>query len=1227
MCRKLIYLIPFVFVMVFAFVGTAQAALLLNSSFESWTGGPSYTSVPPLWFTHWELYPGLVPPVTGIWAWGTGNCDVNTTYKHSGNASIRFYGTNGGAGIYQGVLMSPGTSCTISAYAKDVGGAGAGNSGIDLIFFSGIPSEAVQDPPHILRVDKYVSDFNQPDAQGWRYGSLTVVAPAGTVFMKFEINSNVNSAAYDFLFDDVVGLPLPVTASNPYPDDKSAYDGINVTLTWDAGRYAATTNGHHVYFGSVLSDVNQGINNTDKDLRTPPNYPVTTSLTPGTTYYWRIDEVNNNPGAPAGSPWKGSVWRFTVKPLTAYNPSPPDGDILVDPNANLSWSKGMRAVTHKVYFDDVKANVTTRHGCDVNGFSRPDPNYIIGPPLTLGKTYYWAIDEVNVITWPGPVWSFTTWPDTPITDPNLAGWWKFDLDENSGGSKTFDSSGHNRHGTLHGSPAYATGIFDDAISLDGIDDWVRVGSVGISGRAPRTIAGWVKVNDTNIPAGGTIFGFAGNEGYRLFNISLSAAPAGTNYYTLNIYQQTWNIVPIDTEWHYFAATYTPDGNTIKLYNNGSEVNSIAYGLNTIDEVRMGESAVNANNYFPGIIDDVRIYNKVLTEAEIGRIMGSTSAYNPHPGDGATGVPRALTLLTWAPGLDANSVTKGKGHRVYFDLNEDNVINRSGCVVNGVSRTEPNYTLPTPPAPLNFDQTYYWRVDEVNKAGLDPCFWPGDVWKFTTSNYAVVENFNSYAGDGPLRGVWTATSSTGAVVSLQKGSDDATLVRDGNSMMYQYDNYNWFYSEAYANIADLPSKIGSNWKVGGVKALSLWFYGQAGNDANEQMYVALTGGGKTGVVTYGDNPDEDPNYVKDPKWHEWNIDLQDFVDDNSVDLANVSRITIGFGDGIDPGYSWGNSTVYFDNIRLYIPRCMPGTVPDSASGNCLIDYPDLLILRNNWLISDYNVIPVNPGDPNVDTTLIGWWRLDEGAGTTTTDSSINNNNGNLRGDPNSHPQWVAGYIGSGALDFNGVTDYVDCSNNVSLNEPNITGKITLAAWVDTNDCGNSQFNPYIAKGDHAYALQHRSANELEIAIYGAGTTWYLASTPVNSSFNGVWHHLAGTYNGSQIKLYVDGELNATTDYVGSIPSTPYNVNIGRSSEVITRFYDGLLDDVRIYSRALSQEEVAYLAGKTAKFTQPLYLLLTPKNPGINLFDDGKINFKDYAVLADEWLEEVLWPAVP
>jgi hypothetical protein len=167
-------------------------------------------------------------------------------------------------------------------------------------------------------------------------------------------------------------------------------------------------------------------------------------------------------------------------------------------------------------------------------------------------------------------------------------------------------------------------------------------------------------------------------------------------------------------------------------------------------------------------------------------------------------------------------------------------------------------------------------------------------------------------------------------------------------------------------------------------------------------------------------------------------------------------------------------------------------------------------------------------------------------------------------------WVTGHI-NGGLDFDGSNDYVNCGNNSSLN---ITSNITVAAWVKTRDCGDNEYNPYVTKGDHSYGLQHRHSNELEFFIYDGGT-WYPAKYSVNSSFNNVWHHLAGTYNGSQVKFYIDGVLKTTVNHAGSIASSTYNVELGRCAEDTARLYNGVLDSVRIYNRALSAAEITTL----------------------------------------------------
>ncbi|UCG50148.1 MAG: LamG domain-containing protein, partial [Phycisphaerales bacterium] len=121
-------------------------------------------------------------------------------------------------------------------------------------------------------------------------------------------------------------------------------------------------------------------------------------------------------------------------------------------------------------------------------------------------------------------------------------------------------------------------------------------------------------------------------------------------------------------------------------------------------------------------------------------------------------------------------------------------------------------------------------------------------------------------------------------------------------------------------------------------------------------------------------------------------------------------------------------------------------------------------------------------------------------------------------------------------------------------------------------------------------------------------------------DGEWHHLAATYDGVTIKGYGDGHLGTSE---ARALNTNDNVQMGKRDDNDNRF-PGLIDEVRIYSRVLSQEEIASLAGKTVTYTQDLYRLLTPPDPAIDMNSDGKIDFKDYSILADMWLDELLWP---
>jgi len=206
-------------------------------------------------------------------------------------------------------------------------------------------------------------------------------------------------------------------ASSPSPGDGAIHEDTWVTLSWRAGDFATS---HDVYLAENFDDVNDATNDSDTFRGNQgatffvagfPGFAYPEGLVPGTTYYWRIDEIN--PDDP-NSPWKGSVWSFSVPPKTAYNPDPVDGAESVGLNASLSWTPGFGAILHTVYLGedfDTVANATM-------GIPSGTTSYNPGP-LKAAKLYYWRVDEFDAVnTHKGDVWSFAT--EGAVGNPNPA---------------------------------------------------------------------------------------------------------------------------------------------------------------------------------------------------------------------------------------------------------------------------------------------------------------------------------------------------------------------------------------------------------------------------------------------------------------------------------------------------------------------------------------------------------------------------------------------------------------------------------------------------------------------------------------------------------------------------------------------------------------------------------------------------------------------------------------
>jgi hypothetical protein len=695
-------------------------------------------------------------------------------------------------------------------------------------------------------------------------------------------------------------------ARAPSPEDGALHMSNWVNLSWLPGDSAVS---HDVYVGESFDDVEAGTADTFRGNQTDafivigfPGFLYPDGLVEGTTYYWRIDEVN--PADP-NSPWTGDVWSFTVPSKRAYDPSPPDNAMYVVLNPTLTWTPGMGGALHHVYMGENLADVEAGAGDTYKG-----PTGTVGyeaGPLEKDKTYYWRVDEFDgVATNTGEVWSFRTIPEIPIGDPDLTGWWKMDEGH---GATAFDFSGHGNDGVFQGDAQWSAGYDGGAIDLGGSEN-VYAEAAQLSTGA-FTVAFWFRPAESlnaNDPRQDFIYWQAGSRPHFTFNRSgdgeIGFWPnVGGDFDGPVTTTRAWAA----GRWYHIAGTF--DGSSFNIYVNGVLESTVLHpGAHADASGMLIGARTNSRNYFTGEMDDVRLYSKALTEAEIGLAMrvDPLIAWNPSPDSGATPYIKDAIPLTWSPGEEAAQ------HDVYFGAARESVENADATDTTGAYRGRQNSTSYSPSEGLEWGGgPYYWRVDQINTDGTTT---NGRIWSFSVADYITVDDFESYDDIDPLPGeaganrifdVWMdgfGTTTNGALV----GNDfppyaEQTVVHEGaQSMIYRYDN-NMKTSEATLTLADR-----NDWTEEGVTKLLIWFRGLAANSP-ERMYVVLNGN----AVVY--HPEMDATQRGVWTWTEWVIDLKEFAD-QGVDLTNVSTITIGIGTSNTPA-AGGAGEMYFDDIRL------------------------------------------------------------------------------------------------------------------------------------------------------------------------------------------------------------------------------------------------------------------------------------------------------------------------
>ncbi len=613
--------------------------------------------------------------------------------------------------------------------------------------------------------------------------------------------------------DEVTVLALHPKAYAPTPTD-GAQDVGHPLLSWKPREGAVWRN---VYLGA---DRDLGPDRLVAPRVTATTYWHAPGLTPGVTYYWRVDEVD-----PDGTVHPGDVWSFLYLPLEAWQSRPTNGELYADPNATLTWRAGQNVLSHDVYLGTEEAAVAAGTSGAFKG-TQMTTTFKAGL-LTSETTYYWRIDEVapDGTKVKGNVWRFKTLLPIAVADPNLVAWWS--LNEGAG-TRAIDWSGHGHNGDFVGTPRRVQGYDGDALEFGAVGQFVEVfGYEGVLGKHDRTVSAWIKTAGL-----GDIMAWGQQTNTQKWNFRVQGENGTVG--ALRVEAQGGRIVGSrdlrDNEWHYAAAVLQSAGAPtildVKLYVDGIQEaisDSQVVNVDTAGgrNVRIGDG--HQNRPFPGLIDDARIYDRALSPAELDLVMriDLRRAWRPHPGTGSRVDIRAATPLTWTKGDHASR------HEVYLGTEAAAIGAANASDGTGIYRSRISATSFTPAEDLQWGRKYFWRVDEINTDGTVTA---GTVWAFTVADYLIVDDFESYNDQAgtEVYATWidgVANGLTGSTVGYQTANQgtfgERTIINGGRqSMPMDYNNLKspW-YSEAERTFAPVE-----NWTFGGADTLVVYFRG-------------------------------------------------------------------------------------------------------------------------------------------------------------------------------------------------------------------------------------------------------------------------------------------------------------------------------------------------------------------------------------------------------------------
>jgi hypothetical protein len=694
--------------------------------------------------------------------------------------------------------------------------------------------------------------------------------------------------------------------------------------------------------------------------------------------------------------------------------------------------------------------------------------------------------------------------------------WRFD---ENGGTTAADSSGNGNNGTLGSSVTWtASGKYNSALNFVGdANAYVQVpNSNSLNPGSQISITAWVKATD-----------WAGNR-------RIVQKGASDNQYRLlveggllkfdlfGIGTASTATLPTTGVFHQITGTY--DGSTIRLYVDGVQVASTTASgplAATTDPLFIATKAVGGTlgNHFNGVLDDVRIYNYALTTGDVSTLATGT-------------VPNA-------PSNEQLSASSSSIVNVSFN---DNSTNESGFIIERKTGAADTYA-PVATLPANgtatdsfidtglaASTTYFYRVKAFNV--IDASAYapemsittPAPIFNTLVAQWKFDETSGTTGFDS------TANHNDGTLIA---GAAHSTDVPDASPRSIGVNGSTQWLLVPDSNSLEPTSGI----------TLAAWV---KASDWSGTRPIISKGVREGGFAIYADNN----NLV--------------------LDLTNQGTLTfplpsVNVWHQVAGSYDGSTMKLYIDGV-LVAQRAATGALATSSDNLFVGGSPgaELTGVSFQGNIDDARVYNYAVTDRDI-SAIYGnalWWKLDEGTQSTANDSSPNSNTGALIGSP----AWVPGRFGGSAVSFNGATQYIQTVDNQVLNP---TTALSLAAWINAADFSGSP--RIIEKGDadNQYRLDVESG-QLKFALQGVGSI----TAPLPTT--GAWHYVAGTYDGSQLSIYVDGALANSAAATGAIATTTDNLYVGtKAAGTAGTFFHGVIDDVRVYSRGLTAAEVARL----------------------------------------------------